>query len=226
MENLIRDCQRIASNGKMQYCKTKIIACFPAVSYGRLQRGKLTAAELIADRQIKGLFYSCLFVFIPICYIGKFDAEKISKKFLKNLLTTFLCRVSMALSKDSKQHTQSAERGKEKIMKINEMKEVKVNEMTIKFFWKNGCPVMEVRKENVYEWCSGMDFFPDLIEVDNLDKVEIVRYDEENFNGNTERYNELHHQYFTEEDDEAITETIWEVFYNEAMENRKESYKK
>ena len=73
MENLIRDCQRIASNGKMQYCKTKIIACFPVVSYGRLQRGKMTAAELIADRQIKGLFYSCLFVFIPICYIGKSD---------------------------------------------------------------------------------------------------------------------------------------------------------
>ena len=115
-------------------------------------------------------------------------------------------------------------------MKINEMKEVKVNEMEIKFFWKNGCPVMEVRKaaedgKNVYEFFSGMEFFPDLIEVDNITEVEIVRYDEQYHNGDTEKYNELHRQYFTEEDDEQITETIWKVFYGEAMEERKDYYK-
>lgn len=74
--------------------------------------------------------------------------------------------------------------------------------MVVRFSNENGCLVAMVENGDVREHFDGMNYFPVMIEIGNLK----VRYEDD-----YERYNQLHDEHFTEEEDEEI----YDVFKDE-----------
>ena len=108
-----------------------------------------------------------------------------------------------------------------KTKEIKKMKEVKINEMVLKFYDKKGCPILEIHKGNAIEYCTGMDYGVYMIEVE--DPFEIVYYIND-----PRRFEELEESIFTEEDEKAITRACREYEDEEYEERKKywESLKK